>query len=394
MKRLWAMLGILLCLTACTGEPEQISEASARQTAESWGITIEETTPSPSSSPSSSPSPTNASAPETAQEQTPEPTQTPESLRELIPDTIAVYVDGKPMQGLILSDTTLILESEAAQILDLPNLEDLTWQDWGSYDGQGGVAFQEETWLPVRWLSQKLDMELLWDQEQAAVYLTHKIGTIPENQNVPVLMYHAVSDDLWGIASLFVSPADLEAQIQYLLNAGYTPIFFSDLPNVEHISKPILLTFDDGYDDNYTYLFPLLQQYGVKATCFIITGMLGDEYYLTSQQVREMSDSGLVDIQSHTVDHDELETLSREDQEYQVSQSRLDIARITGKLPMVLAYPSGSRNSDTLSLAEQYYGFGIDMNGGTWNTSGSRYQVDRIYISRYDTLDDFINKVP
>ena len=115
---------------------------------------------------------------------------------------------------------------------------------------------------------------------------------------------------------------------------------------------------------------------------------------MTSEQARQMSDSGLVDIQSHTRDHQELSTLNYEDQKEQMAESRLDVARITGKIPYVIAYPSGSRNEDTVSLAAEYYSFGLDMNGGLWYTGESWFKVDRIYISRWDTMDDFAGVLP
>ena len=178
------------------------------------------------------------------------------------------------------------------------------------------------------------------------------------------------------------------------MDNGFDPIWFSDLTHLQDYDKPILLTFDDGYDDNYTYLLPLLQKYGVKATCFVITGFLGGEHYMTYDQAAEMSRSGVVDIQSHTVTHDRLSELGYEDQEYQMAQSRLDIARITGKIPYVLSYPEGERDGHTLSLAPRYYDFAVDMNGGLWYTySEDYYTIDRIYISRYDTLDEFAAEI-
>ena len=71
-------------------------------------------------------------------------------------------------------------------------------------------------------------------------------------RQVPVLMYHAVGDDCWGEAHLFVKPAELERQLQYLQDHGYETIFLEDLAHVEQYKKPVILTFDDGYDDNYT----------------------------------------------------------------------------------------------------------------------------------------------
>ena len=82
-------------------------------------------------------------------------------------------------------------------------------------------------------------------------------------------MYHAVSDDLWGYWDLFVSPETMEQELLYLQENGYETIWFEDLSHVEDFEKPVILTFDDGYDDNYTELFPLLQKYNAQATIFV-----------------------------------------------------------------------------------------------------------------------------
>ena len=92
---------------------------------------------------------------------------------------------------------------------------------------------------------------------------------------VPVLMYHAVGDDCWGEESLFVKPEELEKQLQYLSENGYETIFFEDLSHIEQYEKPVLLTFDDGYDDNAETLLPLLRKHGMKATIFLIAGDVG-----------------------------------------------------------------------------------------------------------------------
>ena len=69
------------------------------------------------------------------------------------------------------------------------------------------------------------------------------------------------------------------------------------------------LTLDDGYEDNYTNLFPLLKKYQAKATISVVTGSIGQPGILTADQIREMSDSGLVEFASHTVTHPHLTSL-------------------------------------------------------------------------------------
>ena len=210
---------------------------------------------------------------------------------------------------------------------------------------------------------------------------------IPQGYDVPVLMYHGVTDDLWGMTELFVKPANMDEQIGYLVENGYTPIWFEDLPYVDTIEKPVILTFDDGYMDNYTELFPILQKYGVKATVFVVTGTVDNNpRILTGEQIREMSDSGLVSIQSHTVTHPYLNSLTPEQQKWELEQSQKDIFAMTGKLPTVICYPSGQYNSTTLELAGQYYQMGLKMDGNRYRTGESVYEVDRYYIRRQDGL--------
>jgi len=127
---------------------------------------------------------------------------------------------------------------------------------------------------------------------------------------VPVLMYHAVGDDCWGEESLFVKPEELEKQLQYLSENGYETIFFEDLSHIEQYEKPVLLTFDDGYDDNAETLLPLLQKYGMKATVFLIAGDVGKPHKLTRAQLAELVQSGLVSIQSHGWSHRNMAVLS------------------------------------------------------------------------------------
>ena len=251
----------------------------------------------------------------------------------------------------------------------------------------------DEAYVPLESLAAHLLLGCYTEAETGHLYFTPGAAKfeVPAGYAVPTLMYHAVSDDLWGDADLFVSPAELEKQLQYLLDNGYTPIHFGDLAYVDEIEKPVLLTFDDGYADNYHELFPLLQQYGVKATIFVITGSLDNHHlYMTWEQAKEMADSGLVSIQSHTVDHPFLSGLSAEGQAEQMEASKLAILQHTGYEPYVLCYPTGVYDANTLAVIGDYYHFGLKMNGDAWYTDENVYEINRWFVSRYTTLDRFI----
>ncbi len=419
MGKICILLALALLLTGCGPAESAASSADSGSQEEHWGVMPEElTSPEELASPEepsmmeADSADEAASAAEASVQEEPVETQAPpQSLTELYAPSCTVWIDGQALEGIVLSGTTLVNGAalterfswlrQSGDTFILPDgtaLElalcsvDAADPDQPVYDGSGGICFDgAEYWLPIRAVTEALGYSLLWDPDTGDVYVSSLAVDLSEVQGsrVPVLMYHAVSDDLWGIEELFVSPENMRSQLEYLTENGYDPIFFSDLPNLDQYDKPIILTFDDGYDDNYEYLFPLLREFGVKATVFVISDMLGDEHYLTDQQAREMSDSGLVDIQSHTATHQQLATLTAEEQEEELSRSRLEIARVTGKLPYVLAYPNGSYDSDTLALAARYYQFGMKMNGGSWYIGENRYEVDRIYISRYDTLSDY-----
>ena len=213
---------------------------------------------------------------------------------------------------------------------------------------------------------------------------------IPEGYKVPVLMYHGVSDDTWGAAELFVRPSDLEEELKYLKDNGYTPIWFSDLHRVDEIEKPVILTFDDGYNDNYSELFPLLQKYETKATVFVITNNLSyNPNFMTWEQAKEMADSGLVDIQSHTVTHPHLNAISREQQIDELQGSYEAILEHIGRPPTVLCYPYGDFNTDTQDIGRGFYQCGIMMNGGDYTTGTNTFVIPRHYVPRYTTLGTF-----
>lgn len=329
------------------------------------------------------------------------------SLRDSEHTDIPVYADGVQLSALQIDDVTLLSCADVQKAF--------SWLKW-SVDGEQVTLTDEsgqthvlsanddsvrviknsddsvsECWIDIQVLSDALSLRYLSDTENQTMYLSPKIDTtaIPSGRQVPVLMYHAVSDQTWGLEGLFLSPSDMEAQLKYLTENGYDPIFFSDLPHLDQYKKPVILTFDDGYNNNYTDLYPLLQKYNVKVTIFVIPSSVGGQYSMTAAQIKEMADSGLVSIQSHTQDHKELASLSAEQQKQQFAQSQLAIARMTGRIPSVLSYPSGSYDSNTLSLAPEYFDMAVKSRGGLWTVQNNFFEIDRYPVYRDTGIHSF-----
>lgn len=208
-------------------------------------------------------------------------------------------------------------------------------------------------------------------------------------RQVPVLMYHAVGDDCWGEAHLFVKPAELERQLQYLQDNGYETIFLEDLAHVEQYKKPIILTFDDGYDDNYTQLFPLLQKYGMKATIFMIAGDIGKPHKLTRPQLRELAQSDLVSIQSHGWSHRNMADMGWAELISELLRSKLALAFACGRVPTAVSYPNGRCTERTRTAAGWFYAYGVRTFDGTYLTGTDPLLIPRIAVTRDMTLEQF-----
>lgn len=206
---------------------------------------------------------------------------------------------------------------------------------------------------------------------------------------VPVLMYHAVGDDCWGEESLFVKPEELEKQLQYLSENGYETIFFEDLSHIEQYEKPVLLTFDDGYDDNYTLLLPLLQKYHMKATIFMIAGDIGGPHKLTQPQLRELTQSGLVSIQSHGWSHKNMAAMGWTALVCELLRSKLALTLACGRVPTAVSYPNGKCTERTRTAAGWFYAYGVRTFDGTYLTGTDPLLIPRTAIPRGMPPDQF-----
>ena len=213
------------------------------------------------------------------------------------------------------------------------------------------------------------------------------------NVKVPVLLYHnfvtTVPESDPDNFNYINTPQSFEENIKTLLENGYTIISIKELADcdqgkMELPSKPIILTFDDGYYSNYEYIYPILKKYNVKASIFIITNKIGQEIdgikYLSWEQCLEMQNSGLVEIFSHSKKHVFYNKLPvRELRDY-VKESYILIEEHLGKQDLkVFAYPYGAYTKETVR---------------TLKNNGIDFQVYDIGINNFKDLDrNFIKRI-
>lgn len=177
---------------------------------------------------------------------------------------------------------------------------------------------------------------------------------------VPILMYHhigEVPDESDSLRGLTVSTAAFAAQMDYLNQAGYTPIsqgrlfkalmFGDPLP-----PNPVILTFDDGYLDNYLEALPILEDHGYPATFYILTGKVGILGYMNWQQVADLDWRGM-DIGAHTVSHHDLTTIPAEEAQAEIKLSVTALYEQLGHPVYWFSYPAGKYNESTMIMAWQ-----------------------------------------
>lgn len=226
-------------------------------------------------------------------------------------------------------------------------------------------------------------------------------GMISTTVRVPILMYHYISAppedaDKYRVG-LSVLPDHFREQMRYLVENGYTAIDFYDLilaitQHKELPPKPVILTFDDGYLDAYHNAFPILQEFGLKGTFFIITEYVdhGNPHHMNWAMIEEMSAAGHR-MESHTKTHPNLSEKDWDTQIYEILGSQQTLAAHIGYTPKFLCYPGGRYNELTLQVLQ-----GLDFWGAVTTTTGkyhsfnNRYEWKRLRI-RFDTpLSEFI----
>lgn len=203
-----------------------------------------------------------------------------------------------------------------------------------------------------------------------------------QGKRLPIIMYHNISPNASRQGKYTVSVKEFEGDLLYLRERGFTPILTEQL--LEHVKqgkslpdKPVMITFDDGFESFCAYAFPLLQKYDMCAVVAVV-GQYADTYtrtedhhlnysYLTWPMIGELSQSGLVEIQSHTnnlhtitskrrgctINKGENKASYQELLRKDLTLNQEKIKQATGKEPTALAYPYGSHCKSSKEVLKQ-----------------------------------------
>ncbi len=217
---------------------------------------------------------------------------------------------------------------------------------------------------------------------------------------IPILAYHKVLPENRGSTQAWNSPftistGQFKAQLGYLYKHGYQTIGFADLPGALSVGglgpakRPVVVTFDDGWQDNYEFAWPILKTFNFRATFFVISGEIGATDYMTWQQLQEMQKTGM-EIASHTHTHQPLELLSAAKVDYELQESRRALEDGLGRAIRFISFPHGSYTRGVLRQAEAagYIACGTSDSGYA-TPSSQLLSLPRVMIRQHTDQDTF-----
>lgn len=197
-----------------------------------------------------------------------------------------------------------------------------------------------------------------------SLYDDNIISGRSENIKVPILLYHNLMDNYDPqLSSVHISPTEFKEHMNVLKKAGYSTITFQNyynyvVNNEDLPEKPIIITFDDGYSSNYEHAYPILKNLNMKATIFVVTGRMGADEgivypHFNWEQAREMQESGIIDIQSHSDLHPNMTEIDKGLAQLELRLSKYLIEKELQKTCNVFAYPYGLYNDEFQDMAEK-----------------------------------------
>ena len=223
------------------------------------------------------------------------------------------------------------------------------------------------------------------------------IDEISSGPKILVLNYHQIGNNF---TPLCVPTQIFDEQMAYLKDNGYVTITPEELyegiaGNLVLPERPVLITFDDGYVDNYTNAMPIIKKYSMRATIFLIPGFTDVQAnYLTWNQIKEMEKNGF-NFQSHTLNHRALEELPDDEIRAELLNSKIMLEKNLGHEINFLAYPTGTYNLHIAGIAKDVgYKGAFTIKYGGVDKGSNIFALERVPIFQTEnTMKGFFERI-
>lgn len=219
-------------------------------------------------------------------------------------------------------------------------------------------------------------------------------SAVPDT-GVPVLMYHSISSKY--DPSFCVPAQQFDREMRYLRENNYHSVSPAELnaaltDGTPLPENPVLITFDDGFGDNYKTAWPILKKYGFRATFFIVTNEVG-RYSIDWPQLKELADAGNT-IGSHTVHHCDLSALSTGQQKAEIFDSKAALEKQLDIPITTFCIPYGKYNKETLTLLrEAGYTISFTTNEGRVCAGDDIFTLRRVHMIGGTGLEAFASQI-
>lgn len=289
---------------------------------------------------------------------------------------------------------SIFVEGRELMVWNYGDAPSVSAEDLATVPGIGIPESVTGKYIPLSDLTKKYDLGKYSDTQKEQDYYAFTesgVWSYTKNITVPVVCFLGISDHGGEMPNL--------EMVQYFFEnvktMGFTPVFFEDFSRLNTFDNPIVIVFTCGYDNIYSDVFPLAQQNDVKFSVFQTPDLLGSKGQLNADQVKEMSVSGLVAMECRVLGDEYLIGHSAETQEKLISGAKLELTRVTGKVPCALFWPDGyCTSTKSNDIAGKYFKFGIaTTRSGCFNTSDDNMEVPGIFIQGYTAGDALFENI-
>lgn len=332
---------------------------------------------------------------------------------------VEAILSGKPLIaigeaqyiGLVSPDNLIpALESNFGDI----NFENRNIFHWDKLieDIEKGFLLSKSELLDLREnIQTEFDLNIIVEKIEN-IYARNYVLT--KKYEIPVIMYHRVIHDKseGGVHGIYVTESQFEKHLKYLKQKGFETITFKDFLNNKYKDrfnrekKQIILTFDDGYTDNYNYAFPLLKKYGFKCVIYLLSHLNYNKWdvevkenpehkfdLMDMSMIKEMEEYG-IEFGGHTKTHPKLATLPIEIAQEEILTSKKVLEEKLGHALISFAYPYGNLNEDVKKIVKNSgYNFAVATDSGDISFSEDLFQIRRIGIFSTNNFFTFKRKV-
>ncbi len=228
-------------------------------------------------------------------------------------------------------------------------------------------------------------------------------GAEPVPAPVPILMYHAVAPDpAPATLGLSVTPEAFAAQMDLVAARGLTPLTTAALAAAwrtggELPERPVLVTFDDGYEGVHRYALPVLAKHSFASTVFVTSGWLPGRHttggaldtMLSWEQVRELAAAG-TEIGGHSHSHPQMDQLDARRLRFEALRCRELVGEELGGAPVSFAYPYGySSRRVRAAVREAGFAQALAVGNALARHRQGPYALERVTVRRSTTIEEF-----